>query len=170
MRRRRRRTRSVHSGCVGCVIEPRNDEFARAETVVMVERNMCNAVMRGTVIPPGSRSTSRAGQISPSTNGRAVQGAGSCLHLASVLQEGRKSAHIYAKSAVVRGIPVTCLDQRCLSERDCRMVKRPSSTKRLHDGSKARPGPSAWPSIEEQLVASKIIRGRRPSSLAGRSC
>ena len=27
------------------------------------------------------------GQISPSTNGRAVQGAGSCLHLASVLQE-----------------------------------------------------------------------------------
>ena len=26
----------------------------------MVERNMCNAVMRGTVIPPGSKSTSRA--------------------------------------------------------------------------------------------------------------
>ncbi len=26
----------------------------------MVERNMCNAVMRGIVIPPGSRATSRA--------------------------------------------------------------------------------------------------------------
>jgi hypothetical protein len=31
--------------------------------------------------------------------------AGSCLHLASVLQEGRKSAKIYAASAVIRGIP-----------------------------------------------------------------
>ena len=31
VRRRRRRTRSVHSGCVGCVIEPRNDEIAGAE-------------------------------------------------------------------------------------------------------------------------------------------
>src|ERR1700730_18481797 len=58
--RRRRRTRSVHSGCVGCVIEPRNDEFAGAETVVIVERNMCNAVMRGIAVPPGSKSTSRA--------------------------------------------------------------------------------------------------------------
>jgi hypothetical protein len=26
----------------------------------MVERNMCNAVMRGIVVPPGSRATSRA--------------------------------------------------------------------------------------------------------------
>ena len=26
----------------------------------MVERNMCNAVMRGIVVPPGSKSTSRA--------------------------------------------------------------------------------------------------------------
>ncbi len=33
VRRRRRRTRSVHSGCVGCVIEPRNDETAGAEAV-----------------------------------------------------------------------------------------------------------------------------------------
>jgi hypothetical protein len=33
VRRRRRRTRSVHSGCVGCVIEPRNDEIAGAEAV-----------------------------------------------------------------------------------------------------------------------------------------
>ena len=60
MRRRRRRTRSVHSGCVGCGSEPRNDELAGAETVLMVERNMCNAVMRGIVVPPGSRATSRA--------------------------------------------------------------------------------------------------------------
>jgi hypothetical protein len=26
----------------------------------MVERNMCNAVMRGIAVPPGSKSTSRA--------------------------------------------------------------------------------------------------------------
>ena len=26
----------------------------------MIERNMCNAVMRGIVVPPGSRATSRA--------------------------------------------------------------------------------------------------------------
>ena len=55
VRRRRRRTRSVHSGCVGCGSEPRNDEIAGAETVFMVERNMCNAVMRGIVVLPGSR-------------------------------------------------------------------------------------------------------------------
>ena len=54
------RTRSVHSGCVGCGSEPRNDELAGAETVFMVERNMCDAVMRGIVVPPGSRATSRA--------------------------------------------------------------------------------------------------------------
>ena len=29
----------------------------------MVERNMCNAVMRGIVVPPGSRATSRANRI-----------------------------------------------------------------------------------------------------------
>src|SRR6201988_603673 len=60
VRRRRRRTRSVHSRCVGCGSEPRNDEFAGAETVLMVERNMCDAAMRGIVVPPGSRATSRA--------------------------------------------------------------------------------------------------------------
>src|ERR1700716_4099786 len=60
VRRRRRRTRSVHSWCVGCGSEPRNDLLAGAETVFMVERNMCNAVMRGIVVPPGSRATSRA--------------------------------------------------------------------------------------------------------------
>jgi hypothetical protein len=60
VRRRQRRTRSVHSCCVGCGSEPRNDELAGAETVFMVERNMCNAIMRGVVVPPGSRATSRA--------------------------------------------------------------------------------------------------------------
>ena len=35
-------------------------KLAGAETVLMVERNMCNAVMRGIVVPPGSKSTSRA--------------------------------------------------------------------------------------------------------------
>src|SRR5262249_5470993 len=49
-----------HSLCVGCGIEPRNDEIAGAETVFMVERNMCNAAMRGIVVPPGSKATSRA--------------------------------------------------------------------------------------------------------------
>jgi hypothetical protein len=60
VRRRRRRTRSVHSGCVGCVIEPRNGLDAGAEIVVKVECNMSNAVMRGTAALPGSKSTSRA--------------------------------------------------------------------------------------------------------------
>src|ERR1700737_2592383 len=45
---------------MGWGIEPRNDEFAGAETVVMVERNMCNADMRGIDVLPGSKSTSRA--------------------------------------------------------------------------------------------------------------
>ena len=58
--RRQRRPRSVHSGCVGCVIEPRNDLIAGAEAVLCVERNMSNAVMRGIAAPPGSKSTSRA--------------------------------------------------------------------------------------------------------------
>jgi hypothetical protein len=39
----------------GCGSEPRNDELAGAETVFMVERIMCNAVMRGIVVPPGSK-------------------------------------------------------------------------------------------------------------------
>src|SRR6266566_5934961 len=60
VRRRQRRTRSVHSGCVGCGSEPRNDLLAGAETVFIVERNMSNAVMRGIVVPPGSRATSGA--------------------------------------------------------------------------------------------------------------
>ena len=57
---RQRRTRSLHSGCVGCGSEPRNDLIAGAETVFMVERYMCDAVMRGIVVPLGSRATSRA--------------------------------------------------------------------------------------------------------------
>jgi len=45
---------------VGCGIEPRNDEIAGAETVFTAERNMYNAIMRGVVVPPGSKATSRA--------------------------------------------------------------------------------------------------------------
>ena len=45
---------------MGCGSEPRNDEIAGAETVFMVERKMSNAGMRGIVVPPGSRATSRA--------------------------------------------------------------------------------------------------------------
>ena len=57
--RRRRRPRSVHSGCVGCVIEPRNGYVAGAETVQRVERNMDRAAKRGHALP-GSKSRSRA--------------------------------------------------------------------------------------------------------------
>ena len=35
----------------------------------MVERNMCNAVMRGIVVPPGSRATSRAKGSGPGYGG-----------------------------------------------------------------------------------------------------
>src|SRR6266481_4402361 len=58
--RRRRRPRSVHSGCVGCVIEPRNGYVAGAETVQSVERNMDRAAKRGHARLPGSKSRSRA--------------------------------------------------------------------------------------------------------------
>ena len=58
--RRRRRPRSVHSGCVGCVIEPRNGYVAGAETVQRVERNMDRAAKRGHARLPGSKSRSRA--------------------------------------------------------------------------------------------------------------
>jgi hypothetical protein len=51
--RRRRRPRSVHSGCVGCVIEPRNGYVAGAETVQRVERNMGRAAKRGHARPAG---------------------------------------------------------------------------------------------------------------------
>jgi hypothetical protein len=51
--RRRRRPRSVHSGCVGCVIEPRNGHIAGAEAVSMVERHTSSTVMRGTARPAG---------------------------------------------------------------------------------------------------------------------
>jgi hypothetical protein len=51
--RRQRRPRSVHSGCVGCVIESRNIFTAGAETVDKVERNMAMAAMRGHSHPAG---------------------------------------------------------------------------------------------------------------------
>src|SRR5881296_1753912 len=56
--RRRRRPRSVHSGCVGCVIEPRNGYVAGAETVQSVERNMDRVAKRGHARLPGSKSRS----------------------------------------------------------------------------------------------------------------
>jgi hypothetical protein len=34
VRRRQRRTRSVHSGCAGCVIEPRNDDEINQEWLI----------------------------------------------------------------------------------------------------------------------------------------
>ena len=43
----------VHSGCMGCGSEPRNDELAGAETVFMVERNMCNGVIARHCRPAG---------------------------------------------------------------------------------------------------------------------
>ena len=51
---------SVHSNCVGCVIEPRNRHVAGAETVEIVECNMSGAATRGAVALLGSKSTSRA--------------------------------------------------------------------------------------------------------------
>jgi hypothetical protein len=51
--RRQRRPRSVHSCCVGCVIEPRNAVIAGAEAVVLVECNMAGTVMRGASHPVG---------------------------------------------------------------------------------------------------------------------
>src|SRR5207249_3887146 len=44
-------------------------------------------------------------QISPSTIARAARAAGSHPHLASVLQQGRKSANIRVSLGVIRGIP-----------------------------------------------------------------
>jgi len=58
--RRRRRSRSVHSDCMGCAIEPRNALIAGAEAVGKVERNMSSAAKRGAVALPGSENTSRA--------------------------------------------------------------------------------------------------------------
>jgi hypothetical protein len=45
------------------------------------------------------------GQISPSTSVRAARRAGSRLHLASVLQDGRKTWKIHTCSGVIWGIP-----------------------------------------------------------------
>ena len=53
MSRRQRRPRSVHSCCVGCVIEPRNTLFAGAEVVFAAERHMSGTVMRGAAYPTG---------------------------------------------------------------------------------------------------------------------
>jgi hypothetical protein len=58
--RRRRRPRSVHSDCVGCVLSHGMGLIAGAEAVEMAERNMSKAVMQGRVVLPRSETTSRA--------------------------------------------------------------------------------------------------------------
>jgi hypothetical protein len=52
--------RQQREGAAGYGSESRNDLIAAAQTVFVVERNMSNAAMRGVVVPPGSRATSRA--------------------------------------------------------------------------------------------------------------
>ena len=44
----------------GVGLSHERSDIAGAETVLMVERNMSNAVMRGAVVLPGSKATSRA--------------------------------------------------------------------------------------------------------------
>src|ERR1700736_6111378 len=53
VRRQQCRTRSVHSGCVGCVIEPRNTLAWGRRLSFAAERHMGRTVMRGTVHPAG---------------------------------------------------------------------------------------------------------------------
>src|ERR1700680_1818324 len=61
VRRQQCRTRSVHSGCVGCVIEPRNTLFAGGGGCPLLP-NATWAVLLCEVLStlPGSKSTSRA--------------------------------------------------------------------------------------------------------------
>jgi hypothetical protein len=44
---------------MGCVLSFESHKFAEAETVISVEGNMCDAVMRGVDAPPESETTSR---------------------------------------------------------------------------------------------------------------
>src|SRR5207244_6914641 len=63
------------------------------------------------------------GQIRPSTTVRAARGAGSRPHLASALQERRKSANIHASSGGIRRIPAqtaSCPPVALLWPLDCR--------------------------------------------------
>jgi hypothetical protein len=48
---------------VGCVSEPRNGHIAGAETVLMVERNMASAAMRGIGRPAGVKEHITRGRI-----------------------------------------------------------------------------------------------------------
>jgi hypothetical protein len=51
------RVRRVHSDCMGCGIEPRNDDVVEASCV---PKAICVAPLwRGTIAPPGSEATSR---------------------------------------------------------------------------------------------------------------
>jgi hypothetical protein len=45
---------------MGCGIEPRKIDIARAESFHSLEGNMCGTVMRGADALPGSKATSRA--------------------------------------------------------------------------------------------------------------
>jgi group II intron reverse transcriptase/maturase len=56
---RRRQGRSVHSECVGWVIEPRNHELVGAETVGNVEGNTGKPLREAKLVRPGSKPPSR---------------------------------------------------------------------------------------------------------------
>jgi hypothetical protein len=72
--RRQRRPRSVHSNCVGFVIEPRNRHVAGAETVEIVERNMSIADMaRRRSRKPSMETTKERIVIMPATVARHAQ-------------------------------------------------------------------------------------------------
>jgi hypothetical protein len=64
---RQRGPRSVHSCCVGCVIEPRNTLIAGAEAVFAAERNMNGTVMRGAIHPVGVGEHITRGKIASET-------------------------------------------------------------------------------------------------------
>src|SRR5262249_23679401 len=77
---------------------------AAATTSASVRRSMsCIQEQPTEGVRPDAREN---GQIRPSTSVRVARAAGSHPHLASVLQQGRKSAKIHVSLGVIRGIPV----------------------------------------------------------------
>jgi hypothetical protein len=93
---------------------------AAATTRASVRRSI---VMRSKATDGRSASNARQnGQMRPSTTVRAAPSHGSGLHLASVLQEGRKDANVFASSGVIwrildRGIAPSLLAQDQRTER-----------------------------------------------------
>src|SRR5262249_17876813 len=76
---------------------------AAATTSASVRRSMsCIQEQPTEGVRPDAREN---GQIRPSTSVRVARAAGSHPHLASVLQQGRKSAKIHVSLGVIRGIP-----------------------------------------------------------------